>query len=207
MIPSKTSNSRTIREHSKLLKMSSRIGPTNNVLYFGDTVDVRICPKNGLSTFTRLYQMLHDDSDIDQAEKRYIDIEQHASRINPPFREDTIKIAIRRDPVERYKSAIRYIHRNRDKRFHIDELEILDPHFFSQSYYMGHLDDYDFVFPLSEMKNALSLIFDNVEQNVMSRDDMCLMWENRSENDIEFTSEELTTVQDKYSIDYIRGWY
>jgi len=99
--------------------------PTDNVLYFPNNIDVRICPKNGMTTIKwALLYVLRLDYDASSAASvedkfeaqlcgtkgwRVREIKEHGYQPDLPFRQESLRVAISRDPIERFLSACEYI--------------------------------------------------------------------------------------------------
>jgi hypothetical protein len=92
----------------------------DNVLYFPQNIDVRICPKNGMSTLK--WALLYCSGvDMETNQKtaealvmgtkahRILNIKQYGYREQLPYRKDSTRIAVTRDPVKRFLSAAEYI--------------------------------------------------------------------------------------------------
>ena len=107
---------------------------TTNIFYFPKNVDVRTCPKNGMTTLKHVWQNtfkhymrsnntlsfnIFDDynellrQDRDNTKKfrgemtaRDMLVIRHANMFDTPYRKGSFRIAVRRDPVERFKSAV-----------------------------------------------------------------------------------------------------
>jgi len=193
-----------------------RISPSNNVYYFDgvEKIDIRICPKNGLSTIKDAHMLVRAKNL--NATDRLIDIETHADRINPPFRKGSIRIAITRDPVERFLSAIRWLHANHPFTYDIDEtIELLqsgkmvyEPHFFSQSYYLGERREYDAIYSIDSMRDLLSKLYHN-HGRLDNYGAFVGLHSNRTSQFKMFsaiTEQQRNNIEELYSIDYQRGW-
>lgn len=96
--------------------------PTDNVLYFPNNVDVRICPKNGMTTikWALLYVLELDHINGKAEDKstaklcgtkgwRVREIKKHGYLPDLPFRQESLRVAISRDPIKRFLSACEYI--------------------------------------------------------------------------------------------------
>lgn len=92
----------------------------DNVLYFPQNIDVRLCPKNGMSTlkWALLYcsgiDMVRDGKSgealvMGTKAHRMLQIKQHGYREQLPYRKDSTRFAVSRDPVKRFLSAAEYI--------------------------------------------------------------------------------------------------
>jgi hypothetical protein len=203
--------------------MINEMSPIDNVLYFPNNVDVRICPKNGMSTIKEALRRTLDMDGTFGLEKRQREVSRWSDQFDIPFRKGSFRIAIRRDPIDRFKSACEYIQSNR--AFHIangkslpeislqvdeviDSLEsgqVKNNHFYTQSWYMGHPDDYDMVFHISEMGKLLTFLQEacNIERDITQ------LHENKTTmklyNDA-ISPEHLEKVRNFYLKDFKNGW-
>lgn len=170
------------------------ISPVDNIYYLPHNIDIRICPKNGLSTLKNVMEKLavqegtcdHQFQDfktkyrVGNYKWRYWKTQLHADGLDLPFRKNSFRVAVRRDPVERFKSACSFIQEKRSYylrkgRYHEmpvldDELDkviekmyngtIKDGHFYTQTWYMGNVKDYDMVVNLNDMSQLLSFLME-----------------------------------------------
>lgn len=99
-------------------KFRGTMSPTENVLYFPNNIDMRICPKNGMSTlkWVLLYALNINISQKNQEALRIgtknwriEQIKEYGYQDELPFRQDSIRLAVSRDPVKRFLSACEYI--------------------------------------------------------------------------------------------------
>lgn len=115
-----TANEVYARELRKVLRHRLRgtMTPTENVLYFPNNIDVRICPKNGMSSLKwamlYVYGVPQDPNDrvsLTMGTKvwRMEDIKKHGHKPDLPFRKDSYKTCVSRDPIKRFMSACEYI--------------------------------------------------------------------------------------------------
>ena len=108
------------KELRKVLRKRLRgaMQPTENVLYFKNNIDVRICPKNGMSTL-KWALMYIDDIDMNGNDPlsfiygtkrhRMMEIKKYGYTPELPFRKDSTRVCVARDPVKRFMSACEYI--------------------------------------------------------------------------------------------------
>lgn len=173
----------------------------DNVFYFNghkkELIDFRTCPKNASTSIKELYI-----KSLNQVERdKYLTYRKtraheplnwrqrliwfYADQFDMPFRKNSIRFAIRRDPIDRFKSAVEMLQSQSkiekvdpeinvdgfDKSYKgyssvkevLDKLEsneIVNVHFWTQTYYMGHPSQYDYVYDISEM-NACLVHLDN----------------------------------------------
>ena len=141
------------------------MSPFDNVLYFPNNVDVRLCPKNGMSSIKELFRVHRKHDEYVGRSYRYDYVKREGDQLDLPFRPGSFRIAVRRDPVDRFKSACEYILQNRADHIAngrandlpeissqldevIDSIEsgsVKNNHFYTQTWYMGRPDDYDMV--------------------------------------------------------------
>lgn len=97
-------------------KLKGVMTPTENVLYFPNNLDVRICPKNGMSSLKWALAYIwkerygqNDVTDIGTKHWRINEIREHGYTPDMPYRKDSIRITVVRDPVKRFLSACEYM--------------------------------------------------------------------------------------------------
>lgn len=189
-------------ELKKILRRKFRgaMTPTDNVLYFPNNIDVRICPKNGMSTL-KWALMYAVDVDISSSNPQSLligtknwrtdQIKKYGYRDELPYRKDSIRVTSCRDPIKRFMSACEYIKtewvksaelfniQDIDKNQedferlsdidmlpdNIDEVidmvwkgEIMNSHFYTQTYYLGSRSQYDSIFNMEHFTDYLSYI-------------------------------------------------
>ena len=158
---------------------------TDNILYFPNAIDVRLCPKNGMSSLkVALMRVLGREGDkfdllqVGTKRDRIEEIGKFGDRDILPFRKGAYRVAVVRDPVERFLSACEYIksgnHEGEDPRKtsdvcelpdSLDEVidgvwsgEIYNTHFFRQVDFMGNRAQYNRIFPMSKFGNVLAFL-------------------------------------------------
>lgn len=154
------------------------MSPYDNVLYFPNNVDVRLCPKNAMSTLKEIFRKHNGHDQYVGRVWRHKKVAKYANQFDLPFRPGSFKVAVRRDPVDRFKSACEYILQNRADHIkqgryndlpqlstELDEVldgielgQIKNNHFYTQSWYMGLPEDYDMVVHISEMDKLLAFL-------------------------------------------------
>lgn len=99
-------------------KLRGGMNSRDNVLYFNNNIDVRLCPKNGIST---LKWALWHTYDMDISKNRVFagrcgtknhrieEIRKHGLSEELPFRANSTRICVVRDPIERFMSAAEYL--------------------------------------------------------------------------------------------------
>lgn len=169
----------------------------DNVLYFPNNIDVRICPKNGISTLKWALWYTHGlpykgnellARRVGTVNHRREEIKKHGFPLDYPFREGSRRIAIVRDPIERFLSAAEYLKHqwqsNRDivngvdpsKVWenlsdqdlipdNIDDVidgvyhgEIVNSHFYTQAYYLGSRSQYSEIYKFSEFSKFMTYL-------------------------------------------------
>jgi hypothetical protein len=254
---------------------------TDNVYYFPRNIDVRVCPKNGNSSikqfFINVSGKVYPDRNLKEEfthfatakrtptswrEKQILDF---GDQFDIPFRKDSVRFTIKRDPVERFKSAVEMLQSqvlfnsapeetefnisgiNKDyKKFYknvdeiLNDLEnniVVNMHFWTQTYYLGHKSKYDFVYDMTEFNkfqkhilhscnieyapkwyihinysnNSLQKMQKIIESNERSR----FIWKQKHFkvfNDDEkitnnITAKQILRIKKLYEIDYDNGWY
>jgi len=197
--------------------------PADNVLYFPNNIDVRICPKNGMSTLKEALRRAKGESYVRGWKQRHYSVSTKGDQFDLPFRKGSYRIAVRRDPIDRFKSACEFIQSARafyikhgrdlpDISLKIDEViddmesgDVKNSHFYTQSWYMGHPDDYDMVYHIDEMPKLLDFLREacNIER------DIGVLHENRTTmklyNDA-ISPDHMVKLRNFYLKDYKNGW-
>ena len=104
----------------KVIRRKLRGGMTSrdNVLYFNNNIDVRLCPKNGISTLKwSLWHTYNMDISKDRnfasrcgtKNHRVEEIRKHGLSEDLPFRAQSTRVCVVRDPIERFMSAAEYL--------------------------------------------------------------------------------------------------
>jgi hypothetical protein len=221
--------------------------PADNVMYFNTDIDIRLCLKNGYTTLKRVWMSCYDEDyirgkvtkiDLPGTKYRYELAMMYQDPWDQPFRRGSYRIAIKRDPVQRFISAMSYLNNEWYQRqiktyklhpFHkensikpyidieqnydnvdaildaFDNQTLRDEHFFSQSYFMGHPNDYDKVYDITEMPELLSWLTKKCKPHVPIEK----VWENRTKNTssrIELTEKQTLRIIRLYAKDYANGW-
>lgn len=227
-----------------------------NIIYFPSDIDIRLCPKNAsVSIKHAWYFTLVDKSEYTNPDGglscaigenyRKEKVEKLSSFRAYPFRKNSTRIAIKRDPVERFLSAACYFTHNqklynnhlyskehyernfilRNKELPnypkqefksvpdiINALEngvIKDIHFFSQTHYLGHPDDYDYVFDI----NNLSPLWDLMNERCYPKRKLINKELIRNMSNVNKKLKDTVSEKDKelirefYERDYRRGWH
>ena len=165
----------------KNMNGSVMMGREDNILYFPNNIDVRMCPKNGMSTLKEAYRRVKDLRTDESLSSRVNNVSMKCDMFDIPFRKGSYRIAVRRDPIDRFKSACEFIMDARSYYIKegkflpeigleldqvIDDLEqgkYRDNHFYTQTYYMGIPQDYDMVYHIDELPKLLAFLQDATE--------------------------------------------
>lgn len=220
--------------------------PTDNVLYFNKDIDVRLCLKNGFTSLRGLFSSIYKDYIIENYDIKThhigpkgeilhhavgTDFRYHQAMIyqdiwDIPFRRGSYRIAVKRDPLERFLSTITYLDKvkkydanNPWKKLYIqlddinksdidkvldafDNQTLRDEHFFSQTYFMGHPNDYDKVYYLHELDELIKWLCKKCNYPYSP------IKLNKSKDPYpELTSEQQLRIIKMYAKDYANGWY
>lgn len=208
---------------TKLYEMS----PADNVIYFPNNVDVRLCPKNGMSTLKELQRLYRGvDNHVGRVD-RLTKVRTHGDQFDIPFRKGSFRIAVRRDPVDRFLSACEYIVANQAKHIaqgRIDELPTLshemeevitsiengiikNNHFYTQSWYMGKPEDYDMIVHINELDRLLRFI--NISSDLGFTKDETSIHDNKTVLKMynSYVSDsQRDRIKELYKKDYLNGW-
>ena len=164
------------------------MSPADNILYFPNNVDIRLCPKNGMSTLKELFRIHKGHDEYVGRNYRYNKVKEMGNQFEIPFRKGSYRIAVRRDPVDRFRSACEYLLANQAeyiRQRRLDDIPLLDEemdkvldkieagttknnHFYTQSWYMGKPDDYDIVVHIDELSKLLVFINESSDLGLSS---------------------------------------
>ena len=166
---------------------------------------------------------------VSNTPQRFILAQINQDIFNIPFRKKSWKIAVKRDPIERFISIIKHLHSSykdknyeKDKRGFIDlsnidvnnidhildyleNGKIKDEHFFTQSYYMGHVNMYDEVFDIKD----LHLLLEKIQGlGTFKNEDITKIKLNETHKKINIvlTAEQKSRIIKLYAQDYANGW-
>ena len=106
-------------ELRKILRRRLRgiMWPTENVLYFKNNIDVRLCPKNGISSL-KMFKVLVDGANLGKTlrDRQYAtkihrmeEIKKYGYQPDLPFRRNSYRVTVSRDPIKRFLSACEYL--------------------------------------------------------------------------------------------------
>lgn len=223
-----------------------------NILYFPNNVDIRLCPKNATVSLKtafniayRNYNELYDENGnlkssftvSEKDRKNFVDKDSYW--VDYPFRKNSIRIAVVRDPVKRFMSACSYYIRQQaryaSKKYNeewyirnhsrgepyypeivnktvrgiielLEKRDIYDSHFYSQTHYLGHPDDYDITFEINDMDK----LFEYINHNCNPKNEIPFLRKNNSDTYKSFgstlTEDDIVSIKEFYSKDYKRGW-
>lgn len=181
----------------------------DNIYYFPENIDVRTCPKNASASirqfFIEVYTTVYPDGKLkeqfyhfDKLKKngsvvsyRWKQIIEYADFFNLPFRKNSVKFAMKRDPVERFKSCVEMlqardlaqaelaeIYADTQKRYKfyesvhdllndLEDNKLVESHFLKQTYYLGDIKQYDYVYDVKDCVELQKHIlkFNNLKWN------------------------------------------
>jgi hypothetical protein len=203
------------------------MSPFDNVLYLPNNVDVRLCPKNGMSTIKELFRRHKGHEEFVGRSYRYGNVKEFGDQLDLPFRKGSYRIAIRRDPVDRFKSACEYILQNRaehirqGRTFDLPEIEtelesvitrmelgtLKNNHFYTQSWYLGKPEEYDMVFNINEMGKLIAFLNESCEFGFHENIHKLKVNETKLKmyNDA-IAPIQMLRIKKLYAKDYINGW-
>jgi hypothetical protein len=200
----------------------------DNIWYLPNNIDIRSCPKNGMSSIKSFYykaQRLASKEDHVKLHREFSSIKGGPSNFREarawdladmydyPFRKNSIRFAVKRDPVERFKSAVEYLQnrksfetkcaRDYKKPYDnisdlLDDLEnqrVFEIHLLPQSHFMEVTSRYTFIYDITE----LSSMFKHISLSLGLKWSSGLNpYNNISANT---STEELETIQKRFSTD------
>lgn len=167
----------------------------DNIYYFPENIDVRSCPKNASASVKQFHiELVHainprttlmQDMKDSNREKhsggitsyRWKEVLKQADYFDLPFRKESIRFALKRDPIERFKSVVEmlqaaelFAEQNEvprtelyppDKQYRLyasvtellNDLEdgkVTEAHFWTQTYYLGDKKLYDYIYDVDD---------------------------------------------------------
>jgi hypothetical protein len=216
----------------------NNINELYNTLYYPMNIDIVMCPKNASTVVTKLAGIVN--SSILRIYPGRLEPTHRSSIINDyknkhpekkynffHCREDSYKIAIKRDPIKRAISSAAHItkfyynHYNKNtEKFNLKVLDILgycdqvtDVHFISQTKFMGNAKYYDKVYDV----NNMNIFFDDMinfygrekEINKLRNADSEILNINSfySLKPEDLPSDIIKRLKKIYEVDYDNGWY
>jgi hypothetical protein len=198
---------------------------TDNVYYFPNNIDVRVCPKNGNSSIKQFFinvsgtifpdrklkeEFIHFASKkrtpVSWREKQILDF---GDQFDLPFRKDSIRIAIKRDPIDRFKSAVEMLqsqmlinHSTAEetefnisgidknyKKFYTSVDEILSDlennivvnmHFWTQTHFLGNKSKYNIVYDINDFEKFQRYILQSCDIKYSAKWQIHLNYSNNS---------------------------
>lgn len=213
--------------------------PADNILYFNDDIDIRLCLKNAYTTLRYAWCACYDveyvlsnppNISTPTAQDRYKFAMRHQDIWDQPFRRGSYRIAVKRDPVQRFISTVSYLDSvkvepnflnykksyidltevNKDDVDSVldafDQQKLRDEHFFSQTYFMGNPDQYDKIYDITEVNELLSWLTKKCKPGAPITN----VWKNKTKNTdkrITLTDAQQLRVIKLYAKDYANGWY
>ena len=229
-------------------KQARALRADNNCYYFYDDLDFRICPKNATSSIKKVIEYSVQDRCSDdlmpnlnskllvQNDRpmlnfaRIISVNMHMDYMNIPFRQNSFKVAIKRDPVERFISAVSYLQKQTpdviykttrllsktvDYREHtleeiltgVEEGWVNDIHLVPQFYYFGKYDQYDKVYSLGKTRDFIKFLINYKQNPVLNDNKRYLNIHLNRTTPIEISSSLEKRIKKLYERDYDEGWY
>ena len=161
---------------------------------------------------------------------RVLSVNTHMDYMNIPFRRNSFKVAIKRDPVERFISAVTYMQKQiPDDVYKVTRLlsetvdyrkltleEILigveegwinDIHLVPQFYYFGKYNQYDKVYSLEETGDFIKFLINYKPHPVLNNNKRYLNIHLNKTTPIEISSYLKNRIKKLYEQDYDEGWY
>lgn len=203
------------------------MSPADNVLYFPNNIDVRMCPKNGMSTLKELHRMFRGIDHYIGRVDRLVKVRELGDQFDIPFRKGSYRIAVRRDPIVRFRSACEYLIQNQAEYIRqgradecpsleteldsvlnrIEEGTLKNNHFYTQSWYMGKPENYDMVVYIDELSDLM--VFLNEACVLGFSDEQLTIRKNQTKmkvyNSI-ITNPQRRRIKQLYRVDYLNGW-
>lgn len=213
-----------------------------NVLYFGNEIDFRLIPKNCSSTLKVFYSDFYNlEYRKSQPENPHGYYPNHQTTMGKRgrlviangglWRDGALKFVVKRDPVERWLSAINFSILMRDYGLYEDfnNLEWIDKdindiakemretgidnieefsltELFSQTYCAGNVNEYDHVFDIKDFDKCKALMEEILGDTFP--DIYATVSKNKSKWKLsDLTSTSIDDIKVLYAKDYANGWY
>jgi hypothetical protein len=201
-------NKEAILQHFKEDNASAVPNNTNNVLYLPRNIDIRLARKCGTKTLREYFYKCYNIPIV-------IPIDSITNKVvySTIFRDNSYKIAVKRDPVAKWVSAYNTVYRERpdlftlsiDQAVSIRHILLRDNHFASQFVMLGNIKNYDSVFNLENLDSCIDMLNNTLGKDIKIENN------NKSTN-VLFTKECLSSkqvaiIKDTYSMDYNNGYY
>ena len=225
------------------------MNPLDNVLYFNNDIDVRLASKNGHQTLICFYlAYLNDSSNIyvandfnfdgsffdlthrlNQYNRSGVRVLREGSFVDFPFRKNSYRIAIKRDPVDRFLSAFNHlkviqkddrIRKNtwgelQNKYYNsIDDIIscledniLFDAHFLSQTVWLGSSKDYSKLYYSKDIQQLLLFLHSKVRSKVPIEDINNIKINVSRYEKTTLTYNQKSRIMKLYEDDYENGWY
>lgn len=212
----------------------------DNIWYLPGNIDIRTCPKNGMTSVKNFfykvilivskenYARMHKDFKPEKGGPsgfREWQAWNHADIYDFPFRKNSIKYAVKRDPVKRFLSGVEYlqirIQREGAKQMwnrpysklydnlsdvitDVEQQIVVDPHLLPQSLFLGNSDRYHHIYRLSELNTMFDSLCDHYKINRIS---MHLNKSSVKTITKNVKSSDIKRIKKIFEIDYDNGWY
>ena len=222
-------------------RTQSHFDNTYNVLYFGAEIDFRIIPKNCSSTlkvmWTELYNLPYQKTDsknphgyFPHAQTEFFRRKRFVDANGGMWRDNTLKFVVKRDPVERWLSAINFAIQMkeygrygeflldwldkditdiaRDQRTQgIDTIEQFGlTELYSQRWCGGDIEQYDHVFDIKEFDKCKALMEEILQEDLP--DIHATVSKHKSKWKLsDLTEQTISDIKVLYKKDYDYGWY
>jgi hypothetical protein len=210
----------------------------DNILYFPNLVDVRLSPKCGWSSFHQLFNMSW--SPKIRREKKTYQIHRHGPanwRVRQywqegditdiPYRKNSIRFAVKRDPVKRFLSAVNYLQEQKinnicDRDYPRNGFSSLENvvsamerdtlynfHLIPQTFFYGEdKEKYHHIYDLNNLDECFLHIKDLCRSKKLDKYPVDKVHKNISNKtlSLEITDDLIKRIQTLYKIDYDNGW-
>jgi hypothetical protein len=133
------------------------------------------------------------------------------------FRKDSIRVAVKRDPIKRFISGYLQIYQDtafgpfRQHNYHIDQLldlleskEYWNEHLETQSWWMGTPDRFDKIFDIKDTYKCIEFMNDKLGLKTNPPDFHRMK---TSMNKPDLDRKQIDRIEQLYLIDYENGWY
>lgn len=215
----------------------------DNILYFPNLVDLRIAPKCGWQSTMQFHYIMLGNSrfkdhpgglkytHVKGGPQNWRDYEwwTHGDIMDIPFRKNSIRFVIKRDPVKRFLSAIDYLQTQKivkltnrdypatgfsslDRAVSAMERGVLmNVHLLPQTYFYGNdPNKYDHIYDINNINDALLHIKEICNYNMkrMKKYPVADLHKNKSIKSLslELTDDLEEKIKKVYKIDYDNGW-
>ena len=237
---------------------------SKNIYYFSPTlspvpgdpiVDLRYAPKCGFTTskvfFNEYWKYILGGSlafdenirkNFTYVDRGPVDFREqqwwnYGDILDPPFRKNSIRFAIKRDPVKRFLSGVDYLERHKKisgtdhssirsypaEGFSslekvvssLEQGKLMDWHLLTQTFFYGDKKQYDFVYDLTDINLAVKHIFDILKVPLFDenkKNALLKLHENKTPPtknpfSLQVTDDIVERIKNLYRIDYQNGWY